>query len=188
MNIYRYILYIGTYIKQYNFSSNCCTCKLQSIKRCEIPYPACKITLDLLTFCTSSLFLVMCCWAAVCGPAWVLVKIQAVITGHVWLEEHFTNSSINTAKASSIIITQSSFNICFFLKQHTILIDLIWQKWWNNAKSKVAPLQKRTEKHIIGKKNWLNVAWTFFDSKLWGRKVILLPFTEREALLSSLWQ
>lgn len=153
MNIYRYILYIGTYIKQYNFSSNCCTCKLQSIKRCEIPYPACKITLDLLTFCTSSLFLVMCCWAAVCGPTWVLVKIQAVITGHVWLEEHFTNFSINTAKASSVIITQSSFNICFFRKQHTIyVIDSIWQNDGIMLSPKLHLFRKEQKNTLLGRK------------------------------------
>lgn len=145
--------YIGTYIKQYNFSSNCCTCKLQSIKRCEIPYLACKITLDLLTFCTSSLFLVMCCWAAVCGPTWVLVKIQAVITGHVWLEEHFTNSSINTAKASSIITASIILQHLFFLKQHTILIDLIWQNDGIMLSPKLHLFRKEQKNTLLGRKN-----------------------------------
>lgn len=64
----------------------------------NVTYLVCEIVLHLLPFRTSQLFL-RCCWAATCGPTWVLAKIHAVITGHVWLEEHCTNTSINKTKA-----------------------------------------------------------------------------------------
>lgn len=147
---------------------------------CNITHLVCKIALDLLPFRTSQLFFVTGCWAAICGPTWALVKIHAVITRRVWLEEHFINTSINKTKASNTLIKQSFFNKLFLSNTWFFVIDLLWQSnvimLFNFIK------YKRNRKTFIWKKNQVKSDMNFYFQfkTLWKRKVILLPFTKGE--------
>lgn len=93
-----------------------------------MPYLTCNIAPDLLTFHTFQLCLGAHCWAALAAPVWVLVKIHAVITGQVGLEDSFTNTSVNKTKASHLQ-SQSFFNIWHFLTISDYCNWLHMSKW-----------------------------------------------------------
>lgn len=115
-----------------------------------MPYLMWNIAPDLLAFHTSQLCLGAHCWAALAAPVWVLVKIHAVITGQVRLEESFTNTSVNKNKASHPSVTVILQHLAF-PKQHQIsVIDYTCQNDANRSrKCKNWAFQNRTEKHII---------------------------------------